>query len=139
VVRWGGDICAPTLPDDASPATSHLQLAALLTAVETPKPPSQYDRLQQAPGSRDEHIRDAADLKLSDVEHEKIPNRIQRPQSTFTIGEDCPSPGGEANGVGNERPDWPLTKCGTAFTRKPPPKKYSRSRFSYSAREGSEG
>ncbi len=26
------------------------------------------------------------------------------PQSTLTVGEDCPLPGGEANGVGNERP-----------------------------------
>ena len=45
------------------------------------------------------------------------------PQSTFTIGEDNPLPGGEAKGVGNERPETPLTKCGIAFTRKAPPKK----------------
>jgi hypothetical protein len=32
-------------------------------------------------------------------------------------------PGGEANGLGNERPDTPFVKCGTAFTRKAPQKK----------------
>ncbi len=37
------------------------------------------------------------------------------PPITFTIGEDCPLPGGEANGVGNERPETPFTKCGIAL------------------------
>ncbi len=49
--------------------------------------------------------------------------RLNVPQSTLTVGEDSPLPGGEANGVGNLCPQTPLTKCGTAFTRKAPQNK----------------
>gem|GEM_PF-3417739 len=40
------------------------------------------------------------------------------PHRTFTNGEDSPRPGGEAEAVGNERPETPLTECGTASRRK---------------------
>src|SRR5580658_10046728 len=49
--------------------------------------------------------------------------KLNAPHNTFIIGEDSPFPGGEANGDGNLLPITPLTKCGTAFTRKNPPKK----------------
>jgi hypothetical protein len=49
--------------------------------------------------------------------------RLNAPHDTFTIAEDSPFPGGEANGEGNFLPHTPLTKCGTAFTKNIPPKK----------------
>jgi len=36
--------------------------------------------------------------------------RLKSAQTTFTIGEDKPFPGGLANGVGNGSPDTPFTK-----------------------------
>jgi len=45
------------------------------------------------------------------------------PHRTFTAGDDCPLPGGDAKGDGNERPETPWTKCGIALTKKAPPKK----------------
>jgi hypothetical protein len=81
-------------------------------------------RHHKAPGSHDEHVGDAADLENADPAHEKVADHCVRcAQSTFAIGEDNPLPGGEANGVGNERPETPWTKCGMALTRKAPPKK----------------
>jgi hypothetical protein len=44
-------------------------------------------------------------------------------RTTFTVEEESPSPGGEANGLWNGCPVIPATKCGTAFVRNAPPKK----------------
>jgi hypothetical protein len=49
--------------------------------------------------------------------------RLKAPHSTFTIAEDSPWPGGEANGLWNGCPIIPFTKCGIALARKAPPKK----------------
>ena len=92
--------------------------------------PGQHDRHQQTSGSQREHTGDVADVELPDVAHQKVPaTALSVPQSTLTIGEDYPLPGGESNGVGNLRPDTPLTKCGTALTRKAPPKKYAMYKY----------
>src|SRR5262245_7437065 len=48
--------------------------------------------------------------------------RLKLPHHTFTTGDDSPCPGGEANGLGNGRPETPLVKCGTELTRKAPAK-----------------
>ena len=48
--------------------------------------------------------------------------RLKKPHSTLTVDEESPCPGGLANGVWNGLPITPLTKCGTALTRKAPPK-----------------
>jgi hypothetical protein len=48
---------------------------------------------------------------------------LKKPQSTFTVDEESPFPGGFANGLWNGSPITPLTKWGTAFVRKAPPKK----------------
>src|SRR5512144_588914 len=48
--------------------------------------------------------------------------KLKLPQSTFTTGDDRPCPGGDANGLGNGRPETPLVKCGTELTRKAPAK-----------------
>ena len=48
--------------------------------------------------------------------------KLNAPHKTFTIAEDSPFPGGEANGDGNRLPITPATKCGTAFTKNIPPK-----------------
>jgi hypothetical protein len=44
--------------------------------------------------------------------------RLKAPHSTLTVGDESPWPGGEANGLGNARPDTPFTKWGTALTRR---------------------
>jgi hypothetical protein len=63
----------------ASAATSPLQLAALLTAVETPECPREHDRRQQATDPHNEDIGYVADVELPDVAHKKISDRrIQR-------------------------------------------------------------
>jgi hypothetical protein len=50
---------------------------------------------------------------------------LKNPQSTFTVEDESPSPGGEANGLWKGLPEIPFTKWGTAFVRKTPPKKYA--------------
>jgi hypothetical protein len=48
---------------------------------------------------------------------------LQNPQTTLTVAEESPWPGGFAKGVWKGRPIVPATKCGTAFAAKTPPKK----------------
>ena len=52
--------------------------------------------------------------------------KLNAPQRTFTIAQDKPSPGGDANGLWNGCPIIPLTKCGMALAKNAPPKKYER-------------
>lgn len=47
-------------------------------------------------------------------------NKLNRDQSTFTVGDDSPFPGGLAKGVGKPFPEIPLTKCGTKLARNIP-------------------
>jgi len=51
---------------------------------------------------------------------------LNRPQSTLTVEEDKPSPGGDANGLWNGCPEIPLPRWGRVFARKAPPKKYAK-------------
>jgi hypothetical protein len=44
-------------------------------------------------------------------------------QTTFTVGDDNPLPGGLAKGVGKRSPEMPCTKWGTTFARNIPAKK----------------
>ena len=46
----------------------------LVTAVGTSKPSGQLDSHQQTPGSKNERIGDATDVKLSDVAHKEVSN-----------------------------------------------------------------
>jgi len=50
---------------------------------------------------------------------------LKKPQRTLTSADDNPSPGGDAKGLWKGRPETPFTKCGTAFVRNAPPKKYA--------------
>jgi hypothetical protein len=52
--------------------------------------------------------------------------RFSRPHNTFTVEDDRPSPGGDANGLWNGCPEIPFPRCGSVFARKAPPKKYDR-------------
>jgi hypothetical protein len=52
--------------------------------------------------------------------------KFAKPHNTFTMGEDSPTPGGEANGEWNFLPEIPLTKWGTPLARKTPAKKWAR-------------
>jgi hypothetical protein len=49
--------------------------------------------------------------------------KLKRDQSTLTVGEERPLPGGLAKGLGKASPQTPLTKWGTALARKRPAKK----------------
>jgi len=49
--------------------------------------------------------------------------RLKKPQSTLTVDDESPCPGGLANGLWNDLPIIPLTKWGIAFARNAPPKK----------------
>ena len=52
--------------------------------------------------------------------------KLNNAQTTFTVGDDKPFPGGLAKGVGNLLPQIPITKCGTRFAKKAPAKKQAR-------------
>jgi hypothetical protein len=49
------------------------------------------------------------------------------PHRTFTVDDDKPLPGGDANGLWNGRPEMPFTRWGIVFAKKTPPKKYATS------------
>ncbi|RXH55835.1 hypothetical protein GRAN_2692 [Granulicella sibirica] len=49
---------------------------------------------------------------------------LNNPHRALMVEDESPSPGGFANGLWNGCPMVPLTKCGTAFAKKIPPKKY---------------
>jgi ribosomal protein L44E len=49
---------------------------------------------------------------------------LSSPQTTLVVGEDKPLPGGLAKGVGNLSPEMPCTKCGNAFAKNAPDKKF---------------
>lgn len=51
---------------------------------------------------------------------------LNAPQSTLTVDEESPWPGGLAKGLWKARPVTPLTRCGIAFAKNTPPKKYER-------------
>jgi hypothetical protein len=52
---------------------------------------------------------------------------LKNPQTTLTVEEESPLPGGLANGLWNARPINPETKVGMAFSVKEPAKKYDTS------------
>lgn len=55
-------------------------------------------------------------MELSDAGDKELSRQaFAVPQSTFTTGDDRPLPGGDANEVGNERPETPFTTCGMAI------------------------
>jgi hypothetical protein len=51
--------------------------------------------------------------------------RLKRPHRTFTVAEDNPTPGGDANGLWKAFPEIPLPRWGRLFARNAPPKKYA--------------
>ena len=61
------------------------------------------------------------------AENNRYPTtKLTKDQTTFTIGDDSPLPGGFAKGVGNLLPDMPCTKWGTTFAKKAPAKKAAK-------------
>jgi hypothetical protein len=58
-----------------------------------------------------------------DPKQDVTDDQIKQRHKTFTVGDDNPFPGGEANGVGNRSPEMPCTKCGTVLARNAPAKK----------------
>ena len=46
--------------------------------------------------------------------------KLSAPHKTLMRGDESPTPGGDANGVGNSPPEMPVTKCGIPFARSAP-------------------
>ena len=87
----------------------------------------EHDRHDQSAGAERQRVRRLAEIEIADATHQKVPDDdVDEPQRTFDVDDDSPTPGGEANGLWNGFPETPFTKCGIAFARNAPAKKYAR-------------
>ena len=87
----------------------------------------QHERHEQNARPQYEDMLGLTQIEAADTTDQQVADgKVEQPHRTFTIAEDKPSPGGDAKGLWKACPEIPLPKCGRAFARNAPPKKYAR-------------
>src|SRR5690606_37884970 len=89
------------------------------------------ERCEAETGRRNGNVDSTSQLQFTHDYGQRGDHRqIEEPHRTLLAGDERPRNGGFANGLGNQRPDTPATKCGTKLAKKKtPPKKYAATSY----------
>ena len=96
---------------DSVQANTSRRLLRSFPTVKTPEHATKHDGKDEHTEAERNHMLCLPKVEFPYPENEQVATtRLSIPQSTFTVDNDRPSPGGDANGDWNGLPETPVTR-----------------------------